>query len=83
MKAVVVFVFGVATTFTGAFIRACQTVPPEFLQAWCGAPPQSFAAVQHEHCLGCVLAAAGMSLVALSPTLVFLTPQRAKGLAGK
>ncbi len=83
MKAVVVFVFGVATTFTGAFIRACQTVPAEFFPAWCGAPPQDFAAMQHVHCPGCVLVAAGMSLVALSPMFAVRTRQRAKGLLGK
>jgi len=83
VKAAVVFVFGVATTLTGAFIRSCQTVPTEFFQAWCGAPPQDFAAMQHAHCPGCVLVAAGMSLVALSPMFGARTPQRVRGLIGK
>lgn len=67
MKAVVVFLFGITTALAGAFIRSCQSIPPEFLQAWCGAPPQQLAFAMHQHCTGCALIATGIGLVALAP----------------
>ena len=72
MKAVAVFLSGLAATLTGAFIRSCQVIASDTLShSWCGvAPPLSLASSAHEHCAGCVLVAAGIGLVAFSPMLL-------------
>ena len=68
MKAVAVFLVGISAALSGAFIRSCQSIPPELFEAWCGGPPQSSAFAQHQHCAGCVLVALGLGLAALSLT---------------
>jgi hypothetical protein len=72
VKATVVFLVGLATLLAGSFIRSCQS-PAEFLNAWCGGAPQSLALLRHQHCAGCVLVAAGIALLALSPILISWT----------
>ena len=65
MKAVVVLLFSIATTLAGVFIRSCQSVPAELLNAWCGETPPA-ALAQHQHCFGCALVVTGLALAALS-----------------
>ena len=77
MKTAVVLVFSIATTLTGAFIRSCQSIPAELLQAWCGATPRAALLAQHQHCFGCVLVIAGLSLTALS---LMLNPRALKAM---
>jgi hypothetical protein len=72
----VVFLVGLATTLTGAFIRSCESVPLELFQSWCGGAPQSLALAVHQHCAGCVLMAAGLGLIAVSPMLLRWTTGR-------
>ncbi len=66
MKTFVLLLFSMATSLTGVFIRSCQSVPSELLDAWCGAPPQTALLAQHQHCAGCALAVTGLILAALS-----------------
>jgi hypothetical protein len=65
----VVFLVGIATALTGAFIRSCESIPAELLHSWCGSAPQSLAFGTHQHCAGCVLMASGFSLIVLAPLL--------------
>ncbi len=74
--AAVVFLFGLAATLTGAFIRSCQQVPAEFFQAWCGAQPHSLDVIQHQHCVGCVLSVVGLGLMFLSLRLAWMAPRQ-------
>ena len=69
MRAVVVLLFGMTATLTGAFTRSCQSIPSELLQSWCGTLPRQFVAAAHQHCVGCTLIATGVGLMALSPLL--------------
>ena len=66
VKTVVVPLFSIATTLTGVFIRSCQSVPADLLNAWCGASPRAALLSQHQHCFGCALVVAGLALAALS-----------------
>jgi len=75
VKIVVVLPVGIATALTGAFIRSCESVPAELLNAWCGAPPRAALLAQHQHCFGCALVVAGLALAALS---FMLNPQTLK-----
>mgnify|MGYP000547098874 CR=1 FL=1 len=79
MKAVAVFLLGVAVIVAGAVIRSCNDAPiTQLLNSWCGAPPRSLT-FAHEHCAGCVLIAAGVGLIAVAPLLLAWTqPAHAK-----
>jgi hypothetical protein len=83
VKAVVVFLVGLTISFTGAFIRSCSTVPAELFNAWCGGPPQSFAAASHQHCAGCALVVCGLGLIAIAPTLMSWTSRRPMRVAAR
>ena len=70
MKAIALFLSGVAAMLVGAFIRSCNDgLTSQLSHSWCGAPPQALA-FAHAHCAGCVLIATGAGLVALSPGLL-------------
>jgi len=79
VKAVAVFLSGLAATLAGAFIRSCEAgVSDTLSHSWCGvAPPLGLASSAHAHCAGCVLIAAGIGLVAFSPMLLDWAPPRA------
>lgn len=74
MKALAVFLSGLATIVAGAFIRSCNDGASMIASSWCGGHPPSLAT--HEHCAGCVMVATGIGLLALSPLLTRLTPSR-------
>ena len=79
MKSMVVFLSGFAATLAGAFIRSCSEAPFTLLaHAWCGkAPLLDLADPDRQHCPGCALIVAGLTLIALSPLLaVAPTPAR-------
>lgn len=80
MKAVAVFLSGLAAMLTGAFLRSCaEGVPAVFAQSWCGnAPPPGFFAATHAHCAWCALVATGLALVAIAPLFARSTWQRAR-----
>lgn len=69
MKALAVFLSGLASMLAGAFIRSCNDTASLLTSSWCGGHPPALAAA-HEHCAGCLLIAAGIGLVALSPLLI-------------
>jgi hypothetical protein len=73
----VVFLVGIATALTGAFIRSCESIRAELLHSWCGSAPQTLAFATHQHCAGCVLIASGFSLIVLSPFLTRRSPAKA------
>ena len=72
MKAVAVFLSGLAATLTGAFIRSCEAgVSDTLSHSWCGvAPLPGFISSANEHCAGCVLITAGIGLIVISPMLL-------------
>ncbi len=80
MKAVAVFLSGLAAMLAGAFFRSCaEGVPAAFAQSWCGnAPPPGFVAATHAHCAWCALVAIGLVLVAVAPLFASSTGQRAR-----
>jgi hypothetical protein len=86
VKAVAVFLSGLAVTLAGAFIRSCQAgVSDALSHSWCGvAPPLGFVTPMHQHCPGCVLIAAGIALAAFSPMLLdWAAPQAIRRRAHK
>jgi hypothetical protein len=86
VKAVAVFLSGLAVTLTGAFLRSCETgVADTLSHSWCGvAPPLGLASSAHGHCAGCVLITAGIGLVASSPMLLdWASPLAARRRASK
>ncbi len=68
MKPVAVFLSGLTATVTGAFIRSCSpAIPVELSSSWCGvSSPLHLTAAAHAHCVGCVLAGAGLVVIAVS-----------------
>jgi hypothetical protein len=80
---VVVFLVGLVTSLTGAFIRSCEAVPSELFQSWCGSTPHALALTAHQHCSGCALMASGLGLIAISPMLISWTVGRAVRAASK
>jgi len=86
VKAVAVFLSGLAATLTGAFIRSCEaSVSDALSHSWCGvAPPLGFVSSAHEHGGGCVLIAAGIGFIVFSPMLLdWAAPQGIRRRARK
>lgn len=85
VKAVIVFLSGLAITFAGAFIRSCSNgIPAEFARSWCGnAPPSHLLATAHAHCAGCALVAGGLALVAITPLFTRFTGRQVRAQAPK
>lgn len=77
MKALAVFLSGLATTVAGVFTRSCNEGASLLTTSWCGGHPPALAAY-HEHCAGCVMIAAGIGLLALSPLLVSRSSRQPK-----
>ncbi|HVY87955.1 MAG TPA: hypothetical protein VG942_03755 [Hyphomonadaceae bacterium] len=77
MKSIAVFLSGFAAMLAGAFIRSCDGAENLLLRAWCGKAPLDLSAMSHQHCAGCALAVAGMTLIAVSPLLSLSPPPSA------
>lgn len=70
VKSIAAFLSGLAALIAGAFIRSCNDgIASDFAHAWCGVPPRVIP-FSHQHCSGCVLMAAGVGLIAISPILL-------------
>lgn len=70
MKAVAMFLLGIVAIIAGIAMRTCDDgLIAQISHSWCGAPPRDLA-FAHAHCAGCVMIAAGVGLLALSPLLL-------------
>lgn len=72
MKAIpaVLLLSGVTAALAGALTRSCdQDVASQIAHAWCGPALQTMS-VAHEHCAGCVLLVAGLTLITVSLAIV-------------
>jgi hypothetical protein len=78
VRILVTLLAGWSATLAGVSIRSCvDAIPAAFANAWCGAAPQSVsAALNHQHCAGCVLIAAGLVTMAAAPLLALAPRNR-------
>lgn len=87
MKPVAVFLSGVAIAVAGAFTRTCDgSLSAQLSASWCG-DPALLASMNHAHCAGCAMMAAGGIIALVAPLMLIarehVAPTRKAAVAKK